>query len=58
MKNKLTIRQYAEILNISVSAIQQRIDRGTLKSSFDGITWIYPKSDKTKTVGRPKKRNQ
>lgn len=55
MKNKLTIKQYAEHLNICVSAVQKRIDRGTLKSTFDGIYWVYPNSDKTKSVGRPKK---
>ncbi len=54
MKNKLTIKQYSETLGISVSGVQQRITRGTLKWTFDGIIWVYPKSDKTKSVGRPK----
>lgn len=55
MKNKLTIKQYAEFLNISVSGVQKRIDRGTLKSTFDGVVWVFPNSDKTKRVGRPNK---
>lgn len=54
MKNKLTIKQYSEVLGISVAGVQQRITRGTLRSSFDGITWVYPNSDKTKKVGRPR----
>ena len=55
MKNKLTIRQYAEFLDISVSDVQQRINRGTLYCKFDGILWVYPNRDITKKVGRPKK---
>ena len=54
MKNKLTIKQYAEHLNISVSGVQQRIKRGTLMSYYDGIWFVIPNSDITKSVGRPK----
>jgi len=54
MKNKLTIKQYAKHLNISVSGVQQRIKRGTLMSYYDGIWFVIPNSDITKKVGRPK----
>jgi len=48
MKNKLTVKQYAEIENESISAINQRRYRGTLKwIVVDGLIYVYPKSDIT-----------
>lgn len=56
MKNKLTIKQYAEHLGISVAGVQQRITRGTLKKIvIDGLIYVFINTDKTKSVGRPKK---
>lgn len=55
MKNKLTIKQYAEHLNISIQGVQQRITRGTLqKVVIDGLIYVYVNKDKTRRVGRPK----
>jgi len=49
MKNKLTIKQYAEIEGVKTSAIYNRIERGTLKSiKLDGEQrYVYPSTDKT-----------
>lgn len=53
MKNKLTVKQYAELQGVKTSAIYNRIARGTLKSKFDVVTWVYPNSDKT--IKKPRK---
>ena len=53
-KNKLTVKQYAEVEQVSTSAIYNRIRRKTLKSIIiDGLTYIYLNSDKS--IKKPRK---
>lgn len=57
MRNKLlSVKEYAIAEGVETSAIYNRIARDTLKSiKKHGLTWVYPNSDKTGKVGRPKK---
>lgn len=53
-KHLITIKQYAEIENVSNSAVRMRIKRGTLKAKrIDGLIYIYINSDKT--IKKPRK---
>ena len=53
MRSRMTIKAYAKAEGVKTSAIYNRISRGKLESTFDGITWVYPKSDQT--IKKPRK---
>lgn len=58
---KLTVKQYAELQGVKTSAIYNRMSpkRGTLKYKvIDGLTYVYPASDKTIKKPRKNKSNE
>jgi hypothetical protein len=55
MKGLLTVKQYAEKMDMSIATVNQRRYRGTLKwKTVDGLIYVYVNSDTT--INKPRKR--